>query len=53
MNDRDWLDKVATAADVYCRLPGSNEKEIDRFLEYLFKVYGYADLLEIRKIKKQ
>ena len=49
MNDRDWLDKVALAASVYCELPDVNEDEIDKFIEYLFKVYGYKELLALRK----
>ena len=49
MNDRDWLDKVALAASVYCDLPDTNEEEIDKFLEFLFHVYGYSELLKIRK----
>ena len=48
MNDRDWLDKVALAASVYCELPNVNEDEIDKFIEYLFKVYGYTELLKMR-----
>lgn len=52
MNDRDWLDKVALAASVYSDLPDSNEEEIDKFLEFLFHVYGYSELLKIRKQNK-
>ena len=48
MSDRDWLDKVALAAAVYCEFPDTNEKEIDRFIEYLFKVYGYEQLLKMK-----
>jgi hypothetical protein len=48
MIDKDWLDKVALAASVYCEKPDVNEEEIDRFIEYLFKVYGYEQLLKIR-----
>jgi len=48
MNDRDWLDKVALAASVYCELPDVNEDEIDKFIEYLFKVYGYTELLKMK-----
>lgn len=49
MNERDWLDKVALAASVYCELPTTNEAEIDKFIEFLFRVYGYDKLLEIKK----
>lgn len=52
MNDKDWLDKVALAASVYSDLPNSNEEEIDKFLEFLFHVYGYSELLKIRKQNK-
>jgi hypothetical protein len=48
MIDKDWLDKVALAASVYCEKPDVNEEEIDRFIEYLFKVYGYEQLMKIR-----
>ncbi len=48
MTDKDWLDKVALAAAVHCEKPDVNEEEIDRFIEYLFKVYGYEQLLKIR-----
>ncbi len=49
MNDKDWLDKVALAASVYCELPNSNEEEIDKFIEFLFKAYGYELLLKTPK----
>ena len=48
MNDKHWIDKVATAADVYCENPDVNEKEIDRFIEFLFKVYGYDRFVKIK-----
>lgn len=48
MNDRDWLDKVATAADVFCENPTVNENEIDRFIEFLFKVYGYDRFIKMK-----
>lgn len=51
MNDRDWLDKVALAASVYCEKPDVNEDEIDRFIEYLFRVYGYDKFLKMRGAK--
>lgn len=46
MNDRDWLDKVALAASVYCELPNTNEEEIDKFIEFLYRAYGYELLLK-------
>lgn len=48
MNDKDWLDKVALAASVYCEMPNVNEDEIDRFIEYLFRVYGYDRFLKMK-----
>lgn len=52
MLDRDWLDKVALAASVYCERSDVNEEEIDKFIEFLFRVYGYSDLLKARKENK-
>ena len=49
MNDREWLDKVALAASVYCERPEVNEEEIDKFIEFLFKAYGYDLLLKVPK----
>lgn len=49
MTDRDWLDKVALAASVYCELPNTNEAEIDKFIEFLYYAYGYDKFLEIEK----
>jgi len=46
MGDKDWLNKVALAASVYCELPDTNEAEIDRFIEFLYKAYGYVRSLE-------
>mgnify|MGYP000429118594 CR=1 FL=1 len=51
MNEKDWLDKVALAASVYCELPNTNEDEIDKFIEYLFKVYGYDRFLKMKGVK--
>lgn len=49
MNDKDWLDKVALAASVYCELPEANEAEIDKFIEFLYHAYGYDRMMEARK----
>ena len=49
MNDREWLDKVALAASVYCDMPNTDEEEIDKFIEFLFKAYGYELLLKAPK----
>ena len=49
MNDKEWLDKVALAASVYCELPNTNEEEIDKFIEFLFRAYGYELLLKDSK----
>lgn len=48
MNDRDWLNKVALAASVYCEMPNTNEDEIDKFIEFLFRVYGYDRVLKMK-----
>lgn len=49
MKDRDWLDKVALAASVYCEFPNTDEAEIDKFIEFLYYAYGYDKFLEIKK----
>lgn len=49
MSDKEWLDKVALAASVYCELPDTSEEEIDRFIEFLFRAYGYELLLKDKK----
>ena len=49
MHDREWLDKVALAAAVYCENPNVNEEEVDKFIEFLFKAYGYDLLLKAPK----
>lgn len=46
MNDKYWLDKVALAAAVYCENPEVNEEEVDKFIEFLFRAYGYDLLLK-------
>jgi hypothetical protein len=51
MNDRDWLEKVVLAADIHCENSSVDEEQIDRFLEFLFRVYGYTDLLKMRNHK--
>lgn len=51
MNDRDWLDKVALAASVYCENTDVDENEIDRFIEFLFRVYGYDKFLKMKGAK--
>jgi hypothetical protein len=51
MSDKKWLEKVITAADIHCENPNVDETQIDMFLEYLFRVYGYTDLLKMRKNK--
>jgi hypothetical protein len=51
MSDKDWLDKVALAASVHCENPNVNESQIDMFIEFLFRVYGYEHLSKIRKQK--
>ena len=43
ISDKDWLDKVLLAADVYKKdiaQYGSHKQEIDRFVEWLYKQYG-------------
>ena len=43
MKDKDWLDKVLLAANVYKKdiaQYGSHKQEIDKFVEWLYKQYG-------------
>ena len=51
MNEKDWLDKVAIAASVHCENPKVDEAQIDMFIEFLYKVYGYEYFSNIRKQK--
>lgn len=46
MTEREMLDRIALAAAVYSERPDANEEEIDKFLEFLFKVYGYEFLMK-------
>lgn len=46
MSDKEWLDRVALAASVYCERDDVDEDEIDRFIEFLFRVYGYQRYLK-------
>ena len=48
MTDKDWLDKVALAAAVHCESPYVDENQIDMFIEFLYRVYGYEQLIKIR-----
>lgn len=43
--EKDWLEKVAIAANVYVKQKGVDEDQIDGFITFLFKVYGYSELL--------
>lgn len=42
----DWLERVAIAANVYCNIEGVDEDQIDGFITFLFKSYGYTELLK-------
>jgi hypothetical protein len=52
MTDRDWLDKVALAASVHCENPHVDEAQIDMFIEYLYRVYGYDKLIKIKVVNE-
>jgi hypothetical protein len=41
MTDKHWLDKVAEAAVVHCESEHVDENQIDMFIEFLYRVYGY------------
>lgn len=41
MTDKHWLDKVAEAAAVHCESEYVDENQIDMFIEFLYRVYGY------------
>ena len=47
----DWFERVAIAANTYTEIKGVDENQIDAFIEYLFRVYGYDELLKLRKIQ--
>lgn len=51
MTDKDWLDKVAHAAAIHCESPLVDEEQIDMFIEFLYRVYGYEQLFKIGKQK--
>lgn len=53
MNDREWLEKIVVAANAYCNVEGSNEEEIDKFITFIFKSYGYAELLKRLQKERQ
>lgn len=42
MTEREWLNRVAIAADVYTSFKGVDEDQIDGFVTYLYKLYGYT-----------
>lgn len=44
--EKDWLERVAIAANVYCNIEGVDEDQIDGFVTFLFKSYGYTELLK-------
>lgn len=51
MTDKDWLDKVALAAAVHCENELVDEEQIDMFIEFLYRVYGYEHLNKMGKQK--
>ena len=54
MKDKDWLDKVLLAANVYKKdiaQYGSHRQEIDKFVEWLYKQYGVVKPHEIKALK--
>lgn len=53
MNDREWLERIVVAANAYCNVEGSNEEEIDKFITFIFKSYGYAELLKRLQKERQ
>lgn len=54
MSDKIFLDKVAIAARAYCRVKPQNEEQIDDFLLFMFKAYGYSEYLKtIKKINPE
>lgn len=46
MQDKDWLEKLAIAARAYATQYPDKEHEIDDFLLFVFKNYGYTELLK-------
>lgn len=50
--EKDWLERVAIAANVYCDMEGVDEDQIDGFLTFLFHTYGYNELLKKLQAEK-
>lgn len=46
MSDRDWLEKLAIAAKTYSIQFPEQEHFVDDFLFFVFKNYGYVELLK-------
>ena len=44
--DRDWLERLAIAAKAYSVEYPEREQHIDDFLLFVFKNYGYTELLK-------
>lgn len=51
--EKDWLERVAIAANAYCNIEGIDEDQIDGFVTYLFKVYGYGELLKMKQLERK
>lgn len=51
--EKDWLERVAIAANVYCNIEGVDEDQIDGFITFLFNTHGYSDLLKKRKAERK
>lgn len=51
--EKDWLERVAIAANAYCNIEGVDEDQIDGFITYLFKVYGYSELLKMKQLERK
>lgn len=41
INEKDWLDRMTIAAEVYIKDYQGHKPEIERFISWLYKQYGY------------
>ena len=50
MNDILFVEKLAKIANEYCKIENTNEDEIDKFIEYVYRTHCKIDLLMLRGV---